>query len=130
MNPEAMALIEKWGIFKDDTPEQLKLRIFCALRVVSLLRDAMQRNGDKYSGSLIPNTTSVTDILTMPWVMLCKQMEQCPSLMEDLNQPPSLDALWKDFAAFRAAGHGFVEPGSANASHTAGPSPAGGKAKP
>jgi hypothetical protein len=121
MNPEAMALIEKWGIFKDDTPEQLKLRIFCALRVVSLLRDAMQRNGDKYSGSLIPNTTSVTDILTMPWAVLCKQIEQCPSLMEDLNQPPSLDALWKDFAALRAAGHGFVDPSSASAKQKAEP---------
>ncbi len=61
----------------------------------------MNRNGQCYSGSLIPNLTSVTDILTMPFDFLVEQMKLTPSVMRDLTQPPILDDLLADAKAFR-----------------------------
>lgn len=78
--------------------EQLEYRRICALRLLSLLADAVHRNGDRYSGSLVPNITSVAHALADPFDEVFASVKGT-SLMDDLNSPPDLDAC---VAAWRA----------------------------
>ncbi len=48
-----------------DTPDQLLFRIQIAARVSLLLRDAIEANGDQYSGSLVPNFTCHLHMATL-----------------------------------------------------------------
>ena len=41
-----------------------------AIRTVNLMRCAMERNGNRYEGSLVPNLTSITDVLHLPIEMV------------------------------------------------------------
>lgn len=45
-------------------------RIEAAIKVCNLLREAIEQNGNVYSGSLIPNLTSVTDVLGQPFEVI------------------------------------------------------------
>jgi hypothetical protein len=65
------------------------LRIAVALRVAELLRVALERSGNCYSGSLVPNLTSLTDVLHLPFATLWQQLELTPVV----RPHPDLTAL-------------------------------------
>ena len=44
------------------TPQK---RLELIVRVANLLRRAMERNGNRYDGRLVPNLTSITDLATI-----------------------------------------------------------------
>lgn len=45
------------------TPEA---RIVCALKVLQRVRQNIEKNGGRYSGAMVPNITSATDVLALP----------------------------------------------------------------
>lgn len=60
--------------------EQLRFRIKIALRVCAMFRASLERNGNRYHGGLIPNLTSITDCLTIPFDILERQVAIAPEL--------------------------------------------------
>ena len=67
------------------TPRE-RFRIACIAVSVNLLRDAMRRNGDRYSGGLVPNLQSLSDLCVMPFQMLVEQVSAYPPMVEALRQ--------------------------------------------
>lgn len=58
------------------TPEdKLIFRIACALNVCEALRAALEKNGNAYSGVQVPNLTSITDVLHIPFDILLAQSD-------------------------------------------------------
>jgi hypothetical protein len=60
------------------TPEAYRIAV--TVRVCHMLRIAIERNGNVYHGGLIPNLTSVTDCLTIPFALLKEQVSKTPDL--------------------------------------------------
>ncbi len=60
--------------------EQLRFRIAVALKVCNLFREALQKSGNRYHGGLVPNLTSITDCLTLPFGTLMQQVELTPEI--------------------------------------------------
>ena len=58
-----------------------------ALRCVALLEDAMHSNGGNYSGSLVPNLTSVALLLSCPFPEVLEAIAQFPALDPDRQYP-------------------------------------------
>ena len=86
----------------------LRLRIVVALRLIELLRQAMEHNGGKYSGSLIPNTTSVLEALAgTTFAELLQGLDSTPSLIRDFNGIPTLAEYLADG---KKLGLGFKRP--------------------
>ena len=69
-----------------ETKEDLIFRIKVAHRVCELLRQALEFNDNRYSGSLAPNLTSVTDCLTIPIDILKQQVAITPQLRDLQSQ--------------------------------------------
>jgi hypothetical protein len=59
-----------------------------ALRCVLLLQDAIQANAGKYSGSLVPNLTSVANLLTCEFSDVLEAVAHFPPLDPDRQYPP------------------------------------------
>ena len=59
---------------------EYELRCTVALRVVNFLRQAIENNRNVYHGGLVPNITSVSDVLTMDFPMLLDQIAKTPAL--------------------------------------------------
>jgi hypothetical protein len=60
--------------------QQTAFRIAVALRVCEAFRQALEANGDRYDGRLVPNLTSITDVLTLPFSVLVEQIRRDPRL--------------------------------------------------
>lgn len=60
-----------------------EIRIKVTVKIVNLLRDAIEKNNNVYSGSLIPNITSITDALTMPIYEIYKVVADNPVIFAD-----------------------------------------------
>lgn len=56
-------------------------RIAIALKTVEMFRQALEANGGRYHGGLVPNLTSITDVLCLPFDVLEKQMIPYPQLV-------------------------------------------------
>lgn len=65
--------------------ERLVFRCAVALKVAELLRRALEANGNRYHGGLAPNLTSITDVLHIPYSLLCQQVRQTPALLPDAD---------------------------------------------
>ena len=55
-------------------------RIAVAVRVCHMFRIALERNGDRYHGGLVPNLTSITDCLIIPFDVLKRTVDADPDL--------------------------------------------------
>jgi len=63
--------------------QQAEFRIAVTLKLAKLLRAALEANGNRYSGGLVPNLTSVTDCLTIPFPLLLDQVRNTPEIWPD-----------------------------------------------
>lgn len=63
----------------------VNFRLACVVQVAELLRDAINRNGGMYSGSLVPNIQSISDVCAVPYPMLVDQVKQWPPLVAALT---------------------------------------------
>jgi len=100
------ALLAGGPICNDD--RDFLVRIVAACRMLELLRQAIEKNGGKYTGSLIPNSTSVLEILAgTTSAELLTALDSTPSLMRDLNTFPNLAEFHRDG---RKLGIGFKRP--------------------
>ena len=66
----------------DETAEQLRYRIRIAVKVCNLFRDALEANGNRYHGGLVPNLTSITDVFVLPFDVLQEQVGQSLQLRD------------------------------------------------
>jgi hypothetical protein len=62
------------------TVEALLFRIAVALLTVQAFRDELEKRGNVYSGAMSPNLTSISDVLTLPDLLLREQVEKIPQL--------------------------------------------------
>jgi hypothetical protein len=60
--------------------QQTAFRIAVALKVCDAFRAALEANGNRYDGRLVPNLTSITDVLTLPFSALVEQTRHDPRL--------------------------------------------------
>ena len=70
--------------------QQTAFRIAVALKVCEALREALEANDNRYSGRLVPNLTSITDVLTFPFSELVEQIRRDPRLEPN---PVSVEGL-------------------------------------
>lgn len=68
-------------------------RMAIALIVLGKLREAIEANGNRYHGGLVPNLTSVSDVLTLPADILTEQVKMYPELMPTLEQVEELQRM-------------------------------------
>lgn len=68
-------------------------RMAIALIVLGKLREAIEANGNRYHGGLVPNLTSVSDVLTLPPDILTEQVKMYPELMPTLEQVEELQRM-------------------------------------
>lgn len=66
-----------------------QFRIIVACRMVDLFRQSIELNGGRYIGHMVPNLTSITDVLTLPMETLREQVAKEPELAP-ADTPPSL----------------------------------------
>lgn len=71
----------------DTTLSRAEFRARIAVRMCYLLREAIERNQNVYSGSLIPNLTSVTDVLTIDYEQLVAEVRKHPQIYGDMKPP-------------------------------------------
>lgn len=71
-------------------------RIGVALVVLQKLREAIEANNNVYHGALVPNLTSVSDVLTLPESILRIQLEtpEMAKLVPTAEQLETLEAMW------------------------------------
>lgn len=81
------------------TPEAFRIAV--AVRVCHVFRIALERNQNVYSGGLIPNLTSITDCLTIPFEVLKRTVQSNP----DLDPAKPFDPSWQPPVS------SFVRPG-------------------
>jgi hypothetical protein len=72
--------------------EQYVYRCLVAVVVSGMLRNAIEANNNLYHGGLVPNLTSVQDVLTMPFAMLYEQTQRIPDMGNYLT-PDALQTL-------------------------------------
>jgi len=60
------------------TPEDYRIAV--AVRVCHMFRIALERNGNVYSGGLVPNLTSIQDCLVIPFDVLQRTVATNPDL--------------------------------------------------
>jgi hypothetical protein len=63
--------------------QQSAFRIAVTLKVCDAFRGALEANGNRYDGRLVPNLTSITDVLTLPFSALVEQVRRDPRLEPD-----------------------------------------------
>lgn len=76
--------------------QQAAFRIAVACKVIEAFRQALEANGDRYHGGLVPNLTSITDVLTMPFGVLVEQIRHDPRLEPS---PLAVEQLTAEFSA-------------------------------
>jgi hypothetical protein len=72
------------------TPEK---RLELIVRVVNLLRDEIERNGNRYDGRMVPNLTSVTDLATLSERFLANVEESIVLLERERGVVPTVFLL-------------------------------------
>lgn len=70
-------------------------RVVAALKAARLLREALEANGNEYSGALVPNLTTITDILTIPDALLEEQLVRNPQLQPSADEAAFFEGLWR-----------------------------------
>jgi len=72
-------------------------RIGVALVVLQKLREAIEANGNVYHVALVPNLTSVSDVLTLPEGILQQQLAtpDMAKLIPTEEQLQELEAMWQ-----------------------------------
>lgn len=75
--------------------KQQTLRIGVALVVLQKLREAIEANGNVYHGSLVPNMTSVSDVLTLSDECFQQQLQLNPQVRPTDEQLTELEAMWE-----------------------------------
>lgn len=73
--------------------DQYLLRMGVALVVLQKLREALEANGNYYRGTLVPNLTSVSDILTLPWDVFDATIIKHPELVPTGEQLAQLESM-------------------------------------
>ncbi len=82
------AISDIWRGRRSETPtatQQEQFRLTVAVQTVNLLRDAIEANGNVYSGHLVPNFTSVTDLLVCDFDDLVQEVRDWPVMRERLT---------------------------------------------
>lgn len=79
--------VEEIYAILDSNREHAEYRRKVAARCLMLLQDEVQENGGVYSGSMVPNFTSVAELLTCAYADVLEAVREFPALDPERAYP-------------------------------------------